>query len=138
MIPAIRSTKAGATLKLWETETPCGGGRGSSCGTGPGTKNNSWAWGQSQLSIMRSFLESGVSVYSQWNMVLDQTGRSGWGWSQCSPVTIDTVAQTVTYEGVPWLGVDAGVVQRAMRPSPLPCCHPRVAAHRYPLIPDGS
>lgn len=67
MIKAIKE-KNGA-LKLWETETPCGGGRARSCGNGPGTSNNSWAWGEGQWSYMRSYLESGASVYSQWNMV---------------------------------------------------------------------
>lgn len=61
--------KANPTLKTWETETPCGNGRARDCGTGPGTRNNSWAWGESQWSTMRSFLEAGASVYSQWNMV---------------------------------------------------------------------
>ena len=35
-------------------------------------------------------------------MVLDQTGMSGWGWSQCSPVTINTLTKRVTYEGSYW------------------------------------
>jgi O-glycosyl hydrolase len=39
---------------------------------------------------------------SQWNMVLDETGMSGWGWSQCSPVTIDHATKTVIYEGSYW------------------------------------
>lgn len=30
MIPSIRATAAGETMKLWETETPCGDGRRSS------------------------------------------------------------------------------------------------------------
>lgn len=34
--------------------------------------------------------------------VLDQTGMSGWGWSQCSPVTIDNSTKKVTYEGSYW------------------------------------
>ena len=67
MINTIK--QAHPTLKTWETETPCGGGRARDCGTGPGTRNNSWAWGESQWSTMRSFLEAGASVYSQWNMV---------------------------------------------------------------------
>ena len=32
MIEAIRASPNGATLKLWETETPCGGGRARDCG----------------------------------------------------------------------------------------------------------
>lgn len=27
---------------------------------------------------------------------------SGWGWSQCSPVTVDNVTKVVTYEGSYW------------------------------------
>merc|ERR1719272_2315025 len=61
MIDAIK--QASPTLKTWETETPCGGGRARDCGTGPGTRNNSWAWGESQWSTMRSFIEAGASVY---------------------------------------------------------------------------
>ena len=34
--------------------------------------------------------------------MLDQTGMSGWGWSQCSPVTVDNVTKAVTYEGSYW------------------------------------
>jgi hypothetical protein len=60
-------------LLTWETETPCGGGRSKVCGNGPGTHNNSWSWGEGQFSYMRSFLESGASVYSQWNMVFKKT-----------------------------------------------------------------
>eukprot|EP00936_MAST-01D_sp_MAST-1D-sp1_P000658 g658.t1 len=101
------------SLKTWETETPCGSGTRDHClsnGTG------SWSWGQSQWSIMRAFIESGASVYSQWNMVLDQTGKSGWGWSQCAPVTVNTVTKRVTYEGSYWATkhfsnvVDAGAI----------------------------
>ena len=104
MIAAIRNETATKRpdLKLWETETPCGGGRASVCGNGPGTHNNSWQWGEGQWQYMRSFIESGVSLYSQWNMVLDETGKSGWNWSQCSPVTVFKAAQTVSYEGSYW------------------------------------
>lgn len=100
MISDIKAVKS--SLKTWETETPCGGGRATDCGSGPGTKNNSWSFGMGQWSYMRSFIESGASVYSQWNMVLDQDGKSGWGWSQCSPITVDTVTKNVTYEGSFW------------------------------------
>ena len=35
-------------------------------------------------------------------MVLDQAGRSGWGWAQCSPITVDNTNKQVTYEGSYW------------------------------------
>lgn len=100
MIAQIKAAKP--SLKTWETETPCGGGRARDCGNGPGTRNNSWAWGEGQWRYMRSFIESGASVYSQWNMVLDETGKSGWGWAQCSPITVHRDTKTVTYEGSFW------------------------------------
>ena len=114
MIQQIKAVKP--SLMTWETETPCGGGRAKVCGNGPGTNNNSWQWGEGQWGYMRSFIESGAEVYSQWNMVLDQTGLSGWHWSQCSPVTVHTDTKTVTYEGSYWATkhfsavVDAGAV----------------------------
>lgn len=95
MIQAIKKARPGRPLKTWETETPCG--TSNNC-----RRHNSWAWGEGQWQYMRSYIESGASVYSQWNMVLDQTGESGWGWAQCSPVTVDTTTQTVTYEGSYW------------------------------------
>ena len=54
----------------------------------PPLSERRWQWGEGQWMYMRAFIESGVSVYSQWNMVLDQDGKSGWGWTQCSPVTV--------------------------------------------------
>ena len=109
MIAAIEKDTAAARekegldrLKLWETETPCGRGRFKSCGNGPGTHNNSWSWGEEQWQYMRSYIESGVSLYSQWNMVLDETGMSGWNWSQCSPITVFRRTQTVSFEGSYW------------------------------------
>jgi glucosylceramidase len=78
MLAQIRAARPG--LKTWETETPCGQGRAVSCGSGPGTHNNSWQWGEGQWMYMRAYIESGASVYSQWNMVLDETGLQGGGW----------------------------------------------------------
>ena len=48
------------------------------------------------------FETDGVTVYSQWNMVLDQTGKSGWGWGQASMITVDTAARTVRYNPSFW------------------------------------
>jgi glucosylceramidase len=95
MVGAIRA--AAPWLKTWETETPCGGG-GACLGGGAG----SWSWGQVQFSYMRSFLAAGASVYSQWNMILDESGKSGWGWSQCAPVTVHSGTGDVVYEGSYW------------------------------------
>lgn len=62
--------EAAPQLKLWETETPCG--HGHPC-------NNSWTFGESQWQTMHDYFLAGAQVYSQWNIVLDETGESGWG-----------------------------------------------------------
>jgi glucosylceramidase len=36
-------------------------------------------------------------MYSQWNMVLDSTGASGFGWKQSAMISVDKPTQTVTY-----------------------------------------
>jgi len=71
-------------LKTWETETPCGNGQ------------NDWKYGEAQFDSMINFLSAGATVYSQWNMVLDSSGKSGWGWSQSAPVTVDIVKKKAT------------------------------------------
>eukprot|EP00040_Diaphanoeca_grandis_P014905 m.75733 g.75733 ORF g.75733 m.75733 type:complete len:865 (-) comp24821_c0_seq1:52-2646(-) len=95
MVPKIRAVND--TIKLWETETPCGTGFRGNCGYG-----RSWNWGEKQWSYMRSFFEGGVSVYTQWNLILDDNGTSPWGWSQCSPISIHRVTKEVTYHGSFW------------------------------------
>ena len=46
---------------------------------------------------MVGFFRGGVSAYMYWNMVLDQTGLSSWGWSQDSTVVVDDYDGSVIY-----------------------------------------
>ncbi|MBR1726145.1 MAG: hypothetical protein IJ724_05785 [Muribaculaceae bacterium] len=46
---------------------------------------------------MSHYLRHGASVFTYWNMILDQTATSPWGWRQNSLITIDTERKTVEY-----------------------------------------
>jgi len=70
--------------KIYETETAC-------------CHNNDWAGAVIEFNLLANFLNGGAAQYSEWNMVLDQTGMSGWLWKQASMITADTTAKTITY-----------------------------------------
>jgi glucosylceramidase len=71
--------------RLMQSENPCGDG------------NNNWAYGEFTFGKFKSYFEKGANSYMIWNMVLDQTGLSSWGWKQCAMITIDTIGKTVTW-----------------------------------------
>jgi len=73
------------TMPLMQTETECG--RGKNC----------WADAEKTFSLIRKYLTAGCEAYMYWNMVLDETGKSAWGWRQNSPVVVDAVNKKVTY-----------------------------------------
>jgi len=73
-------------LTLYETETSCG------------SHENNWAYAENPtFQQMQFYFANGANGYMQWNMVLDQSGSSAWGWAQCSMITVDTTKKTVTY-----------------------------------------
>jgi glucosylceramidase len=73
-------------IKKYQTETECGDG------------TNTWGYGYDPtFRMMNFYLSNGASGYMQWNMVLDQTGLSGWGWSQNAMITIDTTKKKIIY-----------------------------------------
>lgn len=64
-------------LKLMQTETECGNG------------SNDWAAAVHTWGLMKHYFENGANAYMYWNMVLDETGISYWGWKQNSMISID-------------------------------------------------
>jgi glucosylceramidase len=72
-------------LKLMQSETECGNG------------SNDWKAAEYTFSLMKLYFENGVSVYSFWNSVLDETGKSMWGWKQNSIITINSSTKEVIY-----------------------------------------
>ena len=72
-------------LPLYQTEQECGDGR------------NDWRYCRYAWTLLKRFLENGVSVYQYWNIALKKGSVSRWGWAQNSLVTIDTEARTYNY-----------------------------------------
>jgi len=56
-----------------QTETECGNG------------SNNWAAARHTWDLIKHYFENGASAYMYWNMVLDETGSSRWGWLRVAP-----------------------------------------------------
>lgn len=72
-------------LKLMQTETECGHG------------TNDWKAAEHTFDLMRHYFNHGANSYMYWNMMLDETGKSQWGWKQNSMITINREHKTVNY-----------------------------------------
>ena len=72
-------------LKLMQSETECGDG------------SNDWAAAEHTFDLMKHYFKNGANAYMYWNMVLDETGKSQWGWKQNSMISIDKASGKVTY-----------------------------------------
>jgi|WetSurSiteA1Bulk_404760.scaffolds.fasta_scaffold02222_6 glucosylceramidase len=72
-------------MKLMQSETECGYG------------SNDWKAAEYTFTLMKHYFSNGVSVYTFWNSVLDETGKSMWGWKQNSMITINSQTGEVTY-----------------------------------------
>ncbi|TKG95770.1 hypothetical protein EYV94_05615 [Puteibacter caeruleilacunae] len=72
-------------MRLMQTETECGDG------------SNDWAAAEYTFDLMKHYFENGTNAYMYWNMVLDETGKSQWGWKQNSMISIDSKTKIVTY-----------------------------------------
>lgn len=69
-------------LKLIQTETECGDG------------SNDWAAAVHTWSLIKHYFENGASAYLYWNMVLDETGLSYWGWKQNSMISVNPTTKS--------------------------------------------
>jgi glucosylceramidase len=72
-------------LKMMHTEGKCWNG------------DNSSKQAHSRFPEMASWLNSGCENYCYWNMVLNETSSSAWGWKQNSLLKIDRKTGAVTY-----------------------------------------
>ena len=72
-------------LSLMQTETDCGNG------------SVDWKAAEHSFQLIQDYLDSGVNAYMYWNMILDETGKSSWGWKQNAQVTVNKENGTVTY-----------------------------------------
>ena len=72
-------------MKLMQTETECGDG------------SNDWKAAEHTFGLMKHYFENGANSYMYWNMVLDETGKSQWGWKQNSMISIDSSTKAIVY-----------------------------------------
>jgi len=72
-------------MKLMQTETECGNG------------SNDWAAAEHTFELMKHYFKNGANAYMYWNMILDETGKSQWGWKQNSMISIDKASGKVAY-----------------------------------------
>ena len=72
-------------MQLMQTETECGDG------------SNDWAAAEYTFNLMKHYFENGANAYMYWNMILDETGKSQWGWKQNSMISIDSKSKEIVY-----------------------------------------
>ncbi len=71
--------------KFMQTENICGDGE------------NDWAALERSWDAVCTYLSHSTSSYLYWNMVLDETGKSAWGWPQNSMVIVNRETKDVRY-----------------------------------------
>jgi len=71
-------------MKLMQTESECGDG------------SNDWPAAEYTWSLMKHYMENGANAYLYWNPILDETGKSMWGWKQNSLISVDSETGMVT------------------------------------------
>ncbi len=72
-------------MQLMQTETECGDG------------SNDWNAALHTFDLMKHYFENGANAYMYWNFILDETGKSQWGWKQNSMISIDSKTKTIKY-----------------------------------------
>ncbi len=68
-----------------QTETECGNG-----------SNNRKA-AEHSFGLMKHYFANGANSYLYWNMILDETGKSKWGWKHNSMISIDKQTKKISY-----------------------------------------
>lgn len=72
-------------LKKIQTESECGSG------------TFDWDAAEYTFSLMKNYLNHGVNAYMYWNMILDNSGKSTWGWKQNALIVVNGQNKMVTY-----------------------------------------
>ena len=73
-------------LDIIQTENECGDGR------------NTYFYAQYMFDMMWHYFTNGTTAYTYWNMALQPTGKSSWGWQQNSMITVDGDQFTYNHE----------------------------------------
>ena len=82
-IPVI--SKEFPNLKMMHTEAECGNG------------SNDWAAAENTWWQISHYLRNGACNFTYWNMILDDTGLSPWGWRQNALISVNPKTQQVDY-----------------------------------------
>lgn len=72
-------------VKLMQTETECGDG------------SNDWKAAEHTFALMKHYFNNGANAYMYWNMVLNESGKSQWGWKQNSMISVNSATREVSY-----------------------------------------
>jgi glucosylceramidase len=80
-----RSHAAWPDKRMMQTENECGYGE------------NNWEYARYVYNLIQHYITNGANAYCYWNIVLQPGGRSTWGWSQNSMITVDPEKKTVRY-----------------------------------------
>lgn len=72
-------------MKLMQTESECGDG------------SNNWDAAMYTWGLIKHYFEHGVNSYLYWNPILDETGKSQWGWKQNSLISVDSKTGKATF-----------------------------------------
>lgn len=82
-IPTIHSEYP--NYPIMQTESECGNGE------------NNWNSAEYTWSLINHYLNNGANSYMYWNMVLENPGRSTWGWNQNMMISINKETKEVKY-----------------------------------------
>jgi glucosylceramidase len=91
--------KAIPGLPIWHTETDCGNHHWEP-GFDPDKPQNDFKYALLTWRKMRLYLSGGAEVYTLWNVVLDEAGKSidaKRPWPQNSPIVVDRAAKKAVY-----------------------------------------
>jgi glucosylceramidase len=78
--------KSFPAVRILQTENECG------------DATNTWAYAENPtFYYMKYYFDNGACGYFQWNMILDNGGRSTWNWAQNAMISIDTVQKRIRY-----------------------------------------
>jgi glucosylceramidase len=96
---AEAARKLAPGLRVWQTETDCGNHFWER-GFQPDRPQNDFDYAAMTWRNVRAYLDGGAELYSLWNIVLDETGKSidaEKPWPQNSAIVIDREAKKVIY-----------------------------------------
>ncbi len=82
-IPGVHQKYPG--MRLMQTETECGNG------------SNDWKAAEHTWGLIKHYLNNGANAYMYWNIILDETGKSQWGWKQNSMISVDSKTNKAVY-----------------------------------------